>query len=54
MTTELRTGALPAAPSRWRERADADIAVLHRHSDGWAQLSVAGRLEHLQALATNT
>lgn len=54
VTTERQTRARPAPPSRWRERADADIAVLHRHSDRWAQLSVAGRLEHLQALAANT
>ncbi len=38
----------------WRDRADADVDVLSRHSQEWARLPIATRIDHLRELAANT
>jgi aldehyde dehydrogenase (NAD(P)+) len=47
--------ALPSSSSanpRWRETVDRDLATLQDHAQGWAQLSIATKIELLRGLRT--
>jgi aldehyde dehydrogenase (NAD(P)+) len=53
--TDIGRPMAGTAPAReWRAAIDADLDALAQHSDEWAQLPIAAKVEHLRALGRKT
>jgi acyl-CoA reductase-like NAD-dependent aldehyde dehydrogenase len=54
VSTDTQTPARVDSPAPWRAAAEDDIAALAASKDTWARMPIAGRIELLRTLASNT
>ncbi len=54
MSPGVHEAAAAASDAAWRHDIDGSLAVLRAHSDEWARLPIAAKIDHLRALARKT